>query len=66
MSVDVSPSAISERLAAVSRLSDLHAGKRLDAKIDLSPAGISLRLREASELNELCRSLRGIEVVPTR
>ena len=55
--IDMSARAVSERLRAASRQSDLAPDRRLDAKLDLSPAGLTRRLREASDLLALCRSL---------
>lgn len=54
---DMSPSAITERLRRASKLTDLSAERRLEAKLDMSPSGITARLREASELLALCRKL---------
>ena len=57
MSVDLSPDAVLARLRRVSDLSDLHAERRLDAKLDMSPEGIVRRLTEVSELLSLCTAL---------
>ena len=56
-SVDMSPSAIEERILRASALSDLRPETRLDAKLDMSPAGILRRINEASELRALCEQL---------
>jgi transcription elongation GreA/GreB family factor len=55
----MSPTAeeVERRIRQASRLSDLSAEARLDAKLDLSPAGVERRLREASDLLEACRAL---------
>jgi hypothetical protein len=55
--VDMSPEAILARIREVSRVSDLTAETRLDAKLDMSPEGILARLREVSELLDLCERL---------
>ncbi|HET8933571.1 MAG TPA: hypothetical protein VFN67_09035 [Polyangiales bacterium] len=55
--LDMSKSAITERLRIASALSDLHPDRRLDAKLDMSPRAITQRLREASDLLDLCRRL---------
>ena len=58
MSVDLSASAIDERLRAVSDLAaDLRPEARLATKIDLSGAGVAARLKEASDLLDLSRAL---------
>lgn len=50
--VDMSPEAVSERLRAMSRLSDLRPENRLAAKVDMSSAAVSRRLRLQSRLRE--------------
>jgi hypothetical protein len=55
--VDMSPDAILARIHELSRLSDLTAETRLDAKLDMSPEGILARLREVTEVLELCERL---------
>jgi hypothetical protein len=59
MSRSCAPTAeeVERRLRHASRLSDLSAGRRLDAKIDLSAEGVRLRLQEASDLLDACRAL---------
>ncbi len=57
---EMSAAAVSERLRAAARLSDLRIGRRLDAKLDMSAAGVTARLREASALLALCRRLEEI------
>src|SRR5690606_26197999 len=54
VSVDMSPAAISARLSAVGRLSDLRADRRLYYKLDLRPDTVSRRLRELGRLSDLC------------
>jgi len=58
MNPDVSAEACAARIEAASALSDLDAGKRLDAKLDMTAEGVSGRLHEAFELLALCEDLR--------
>lgn len=58
--VDMSPRAISNRLEAVNRMSDLSPEKRLDAKLDMSCDGVTRRLREASDLYAMCLQLAAL------
>ena len=51
--------AITERLRAVSALSDLRPDRRLDAKLDMTREGITRRLREVAALLSLSNRLRG-------
>lgn len=60
MKPSMDPEAIEARLREASRISDLSADKRLDAKIDLSSQGIRARLLEASELLDACRALAAL------
>jgi len=55
-----SPSLVESRLREASRLSDLRADKRLDAKIDMSPVGIGRRLTEVAELLEACKTMAAL------
>jgi hypothetical protein len=48
---------VESRLRQASRLSDLKAESRLEAKIDLSPEGVRRRLQEASDLLDTSRKL---------
>ena len=57
MKARMEPEAIEARLREASRISDLSAERRLDAKIDLSPEGIRARLIEVSELLDACQAL---------
>jgi hypothetical protein len=58
VSVDLRPAAVTFRIRAASAAADLHADRRLYAKIDLSPAAITRRLRAASQLRDLCLRLQ--------
>jgi len=53
----MSARAVSERLRAVERMSDLRAANRLRTKVDMSAAAVSSRLRAAQDALELCRRL---------
>lgn len=55
--VDMSTTAVSERLKTMSRMSDLRTDNRLDTKVDMSPQGITRRLRLQSRLRRLCLTL---------
>lgn len=55
--VDMSPGAISRRLAMVGQLSDLDPSRRFESKLDLSSQGITLRLRRVSQMRRLCLAL---------
>jgi hypothetical protein len=57
MTPDMAPSAISARLRAVARLSDLRVERRLDTKIDMRPSSVSRRLRTVGALTSLCLRL---------
>ncbi|HUP21933.1 MAG TPA: hypothetical protein VNB06_03225 [Thermoanaerobaculia bacterium] len=48
---------VTARLRELSRLADLRADRRLDAKLDLSPAAVTRRLRRQSALRALCLRL---------
>lgn len=48
---------VTARLRELSRLADLRADRRLDAKVDLSPAAVTRRLRRQSALRALCLRL---------
>ncbi len=58
--IDMSPSAIEDRLKRASALSDLDPETRMYGKLDMSSAGITARLREASDLYEACLKLATI------
>ena len=60
MKARMEPEAIEARLREASRISDLSAERRLDAKIDLSPEGIRKRLLEVSELLDACHALAAL------
>lgn len=57
MTSEMSPAAVSARLRAVARLSDLRAERRLDTKLDMRPAAITRRLRTVGSLTALCLKL---------
>ena len=57
MTARMEPQDIEARLREASRVSDLSAERRLDAKIDLSPEGIRARLLEVSDLLDACHAL---------
>jgi hypothetical protein len=46
--------AVSERLRALARLSDLRSGRRLATKVDMSPRAVTRRLELMSELRRCC------------
>jgi hypothetical protein len=48
---------VTGRLRELSRLADLRADRRLDAKLDMSPAAVTRRLRRQSALRALCLRL---------
>lgn len=64
MKVDMSPTAVTNRLRAVAAMSDLAPEKRLDAKLDMSKTGVTKRLREAADLLKACQKLA--ELRPAR
>jgi hypothetical protein len=55
LAIDMSPSAIEARLAAVSAQSPL--GLRPSPCVDMSPEAVEARLEEWAELTELCLEL---------
>lgn len=57
--VDYSAAAVSARLVAQSRSSDLRTSKRLEAKVDMAPAAVTARLRRVSQLRDACRRFSG-------
>ncbi len=63
---DLSPAAVSRRLAAASRASGLGPQRGVAAKVGASPAEISARLRQVARLRELCRRLGAIGAAATR
>jgi len=52
--VDMSPPAVTERLQAMSRMSDLSPENRLAAKVDMSSAAVTRRLCLQSRLRASC------------
>jgi hypothetical protein len=57
MKVDMSPRAVTDRLARVSAMSQLETSLRLIPKTDMSTTAVTTRLRQVSELRRLCLAL---------
>jgi len=51
------PGAVSARLRALGRLSDLRADHRLATKLDMRPCSVTRRLRTLGRLTSLCLRL---------
>ena len=57
MKPGMEPAAVSARLQALGRLSDLRADQRLATKLDMRSCGVTRRLRRLGRLTSLCLRL---------
>jgi hypothetical protein len=56
--LDMSPRAVSRRLAEASAVSDLSVARAMEGKVSLAPAAVSARLRMVARLRTLGLRLR--------